>query len=236
MSDAAPSSKRRLSRNPWLWATLLGIGFLTVIRPFMRHIPDPPPVVGEVPDFHLLDQNGKPFQRADLDGHVWVLSFFFTSCVTLCPKVMKAMHTLQDKAAAHHIPLRLLSITVDPDNDRPEQLRAYATRIGADLERWTFLTGEWSTIRGLVVGGLKEPMGRREATDDDAFDITHSGRLLIIDPRGRLRGGPYEHDEMGVDEVFHRSQHVLQEARGGGGCSTIGALASPPKLRYGRGR
>jgi protein SCO1/2 len=134
-------------------------------------------VLGEIPDFQLVDQKGQKFDRKALDGHVWVADFVYTTCQGPCPRMSSHMRTLQ-KATGRDV--RLVSFTVDPDNDTPAVLAAYAQRFSADAARWTFLTGEKETLNML---------------DHDAFKLgsigagmDHSTRFVLVDKLGRIRG------------------------------------------------
>jgi protein SCO1 len=130
---------------------------------------------------------------------------------------MRAMASLQariereEQVRRRPLDVRLVSITVDPTNDTPEVLRATALEYGADFERWTLLTGEEAAIRALVVGGLMTEMGEAELDPASAnlIHISHSSRLVLVDPFGRIRGY-YDTDALGLDEVFHRATHVLR--------------------------
>jgi protein SCO1 len=134
-------------------------------------------VLGEVPDFELTDQTGHPFRRAALDGHVWVADFVYTTCQGPCPRMSSHMRTLQKATGPG---LKLVSFTVDPDNDTPPVLAAYAERFSADGARWSFLTGDKDTLNTL---------------DRDAFKLgvlgagmDHSTRFVLVDKKGRIRG------------------------------------------------
>ncbi|HMF93953.1 MAG TPA: SCO family protein [Vicinamibacterales bacterium] len=91
----------------------------------------------------LSDQDGR---RVDLytdviEGHVVLIHTFFTSCEGSCPILIGSLSSLQTRFAAdlgHR--LRFVSITVDPRNDTPQKLRAYAERTKA-RNGWLFLTG-----------------------------------------------------------------------------------------------
>ena len=61
-----------------------------------------------------------------------------------------------------------------------------------------------------MVVGFKTAMGEREELSGGFFDIAHAGKLVLVDRRGRIRGY-YDYDAPGLDELFHRSQHVLRE-------------------------
>ena len=211
MAQTETRSGRSIFSNPFVWAFFAGVVVLTLIRPLLKFEPDPPPVMGVIPAFNLVDQEGEPFGSADLEGRVYVANFFFTSCSSICPPMMHAVSTLQDRFGDAGVDeVHLVSITVDPETDTPERLTEYAARFGVDPERWTLLTGEIDTIRRVAIGGFKTALGDRAEVEDGFFDIAHSGKLVLVDRRGRIRGY-YDYDALGMDEVFNRSRHVLNE-------------------------
>ncbi len=65
-------------------------------------------------------------------------------------------------------------------------LRAYAARFGADGESWRFLTGEGPAVRALLVQGFKVPA--QPVTVQPAATVIHSNTLVVVDPKGRVRG------------------------------------------------
>jgi len=204
---------RGIVRNPYVWGFVIGIVTLTLIRPLLRHVPEPPPVLSKLPEFSLVGLDGKPFGSAELQGQVYVVNFFFTSCRSICPAMMKGVSRLQDGFAQRNIDgIRLVSITVDPEHDTPEVLGEYAKGIGADPRRWTLLTGDPAEVRRLAVDGFKTPLIAPKPQGVEPIDIAHSGKLVLVDGAGRIRGY-YGTDEMGLDEVYNRAQHVLREQR-----------------------
>jgi cytochrome oxidase Cu insertion factor (SCO1/SenC/PrrC family) len=127
-------------------------------------------------DFVLTDQDGKPFNSAELHGKVWVGSFFFTNCPSACWKLNQALSAIQQTTPESGI--HYLSITCDPENDTPEALAKYAQNFHADPTRWTFLTGELNLVRRI---------------GNDFFKIgvdkaTHSDRAFVVDRQGKVRG------------------------------------------------
>ena len=204
---------RAVLRNPYVWGFLIGIVILTLIRPLLRHVPAPPPVLSQLPGFSLVGLDGQPFGSAELRGQVYVANFFFTSCRSICPAIMKGVSRLQDGFAQRHIEgIRLVSISVDPEHDTPEVLGEYAKSMGVDPHRWTLLTGDPAEVRRLVVDGFKTPVISPPPGGPGPIDIAHSGKLVLVDGAGRIRGY-YGTDEMGLDEVYNRAQHVLREQR-----------------------
>src|SRR2546428_13990261 len=148
------------------------------------------PELGELPPFALTDQLGRPFGRDDLRGKVWVADFVFTSCSDACPRLTQRMKSLQDRLDPHGR-VGLLSISVDPERDTPEKLRAYGEAYGARGDLWRFLTGSPTEVQRTVVKGFKMAMAKvpaqdqaRESDDElraQAFDILHGDRMVLVD-------------------------------------------------------
>lgn len=197
-------------KNPYVIAAIAGMITLPLLRPCLRHIPEPPPVISEVPEFELINQDGEPFGSTELSGHVYITSFFFTTCPSICPQITTAMASVQEELGAD-TDIKLVSISVDPATDTPERIREYGVEYGADFDRWTFLTGPRETIVSIALDGFLSAVGTPTETEPGVMDITHAGRLFIVDGKGRVRGTGYSADESGVDEVLHRAHHVLRE-------------------------
>jgi protein SCO1/2 len=146
------------------------------------------PDYGAVPAFALTDQAGKPFTREGLAGTTWVAAFVFTRCPSACPRVTQAMRRLQVNAAQHGVPIRLVSISVDPEFDTPEVLRRYAAEYGANLETWSFVTGNADIIKNAAETGFKIAVEGKADPSKADFGITHGTQLVLIDGAGRIRG------------------------------------------------
>lgn len=106
----------------------------------------------EVPDVTLTNQDGAKVRVKDLllsDKPV-MLDFIYTTCTTICP-VLSANFTnfqRQDKVAAGSY--RLVSISVDPENDTPKAMKTYLSRYSAK-PGWEFLTGSQSDIDKVLI-------------------------------------------------------------------------------------
>jgi protein SCO1/2 len=206
-------SAKTLVRNPYIWGFIIGIVTLTAIRPLLRRIPEPPPVLSTLPEFTLSGVDGKPFGSRDLAGQVYVVNFFFTRCGSICPAIMRGVGRLQAGFAERGIEgIRLVSISVDPAYDTPEVLKEYGASHGVDPTRWTLLTGDQERVRTLVVDGFKTPMERAPDGGPTLVEVAHTGKLVLVDAHGRIRGY-YDSDDLGLDEVYNRAQHVLRQER-----------------------
>lgn len=158
-----------------------------------------------IPSFSLTDETGKAFDSNSLKGKIYVASFFFTRCTTICPKITSQLSRVQD--TFHQDPeVQLLSISVDPKFDQPEKLSAYAKRFDAIKGQWYFLTGEKKVIYPLVLKGFHVPLADASEYDaaiknpDETF--IHSERLVLVDKEGIIRGFYDGTDKKEVDRLL----------------------------------
>jgi protein SCO1 len=144
---------------------------------------------GKVPSFSLIDQRGRTVTERDFAGSPWVANFIFTRCPSVCPMLTAKFKALQGKLGDAH-DVAFVSFSVDPQNDTPDVLAAYADKFGADPERWRFLTGSLETIEKTVVKGFKMHIGDPEPHkgDPSLVDIMHGEHLVLVDARGVIRG------------------------------------------------
>lgn len=149
------------------------------------------PVLATVPPFSLVSSEGSPVSDADLRGTVWIADFIFTQCPGVCPILSDRMAKLQHALRADgHSGVRLVSFTVDPANDTPEVLRAYAQRFHAEPPAWIFVTGQRRALFALIHDGFKLAMAERspDEADDGQGLVTHSDRFALVDRQLRIRG------------------------------------------------
>ena len=209
--DGGAREPRRSLLNPWFLAALAGLVLIPALRPLLRFEPDPPPVLRQLPQWQLVDQNGESFGSDDLAGEVYVASFLFTRCATVCPRLTASLRHLERRYREEGVEeVRLVSFTVDPAHDTPELLRDYARSRSLDLERWSLVTGAEPEVRSMVVDGFALPMGERLDLAGGLVDVAHAARLALVDRDGGVRGY-YGSDAVGLDEVFHRTRQILAE-------------------------
>jgi protein SCO1 len=135
--------------------------------------------ISKLTGFSLIDQNGKPFTDADLKGKVNVVNFMFTTCRGICPILSKEMKALSSSFSRYGT-FSLLSISVDPENDTPEQIRAWRKKQGVNNERWSFITGQRKDIRQLL-----EEQFLVGLPDDPNI---HSDRFMLLDRENVIQG------------------------------------------------
>lgn len=141
-----------------------------------------------IPDFRLINQDGKTVTGAAAKGKIQIADFFFTRCSTICPKLSTQLSRVQDIFRTYP-DLVFLSYSVDPENDTPDKLKAYARKYEAISGRWHFLTGSKSEIYNLAQKGYFLPAvdaGVINANPDETF--IHSEKLVLVDKAGIIRG------------------------------------------------
>ncbi len=115
--------------------------------------------------------------------------FIFTTCPGPCPLVTASMAKVQ-KAVEHDPRVQLVSFTVDPQNDTPPVLAAYADKFGAQPDRWWFLTGPEKPLYNLIQNGFYQVVqdNRGQPLQDGEFIVTHSTKMVLVDAEGTVRG------------------------------------------------
>ena len=105
----------------------------------------------DIPDEVLIDASGKKTQlRKILDqGQPVALNFIFTTCTTICPVMTATFAQMRQQLGKASSKVQLVSITIDPEYDRPEVLKEYAARFGAS-DGWSFLTGDGNSINKVL--------------------------------------------------------------------------------------
>jgi protein SCO1 len=99
------------------------------------------------PDLTLVDMNGETISlHSALDTKQPVMmNFIFTTCTTICPVLTATFSQVEHELGSEAQQVRMISITIDPEQDTPQQLKTYAERYDAG-SHWQFLTGERNDI------------------------------------------------------------------------------------------
>lgn len=126
----------------------------------------------QVPDVTLVDTNGSRVPlRAELDREgPLLLQFLFSTCATVCPVLTGTLAAAQDRLPG----VRMVSISIDPEQDTPARLREYAARFHAGRQ-WRFLTGRLEDVVAV----------------QDAFDAYRGDKMRHL-PLTFLRASPHD--------------------------------------------
>jgi protein SCO1/2 len=137
----------------------------------------------QVPAVLLEDQDGRLFRLRDYRNKLVAVEFIYTRCVTMCSALGAGFRLIRDNipAAALGRDVVLVSISFDPLNDSPEQLKAYARRFGADGNGWRI-----ARVRNQA--DLKTMLDTFGITviPDGLGGFEHNAAIHLLDRSGRL--------------------------------------------------
>ena len=126
--------------------------------------------------FELTERSGRTVSSESLLGQPYIVSFFFSTCPSICVQQNHKLKELQDEFKGQGV--RFIAISVDPETDTPERLREYAARFGADKEQWLFMTGDLLYIRRIGAEIYQQAVDKQN----------HTERFALVDPTGQIEG------------------------------------------------
>jgi protein SCO1/2 len=153
----------------------------------------------------LRDQQAQPLQPAWLRGRLLLLNFVYTGCSSTCPLQVRELAELHRQLPAEvKGRLHMLSVSVDPANDTPATLAAFARRMDADLPGWRFATGDEAQV-----GRLIERMQVLDTRKGQPRPEDHRTSIYLFDAGGQLlqryRGVPLDRARL-ADEITRFSK------------------------------
>lgn len=179
--------------------------------------PDPGWEDVRFPDFSLVDQNGKAVNQTIFDGRVTIVDFIFTSCPLQCPAMTGSLWAVGEELK--NMPVRFLSMSIDPDRDTPERLKKYAADYGIDPGRWPFLTGGKDVVRNIVRNALMfevsdNPDSQVTLADGSTMpNIIHPPHFVLVGPNRQVLGIFYYQDSAQMDRLKDRARRLAQTIR-----------------------
>ena len=166
------------------------LGFTNLVEPpaesFRRvRLVEPLNVGDPLPDYAFTNELGQVIHLADFKGQALAFTFIFTRCPfpTFCPRMSSNFADAYKKlSSAPDAPKnwRLLSISFDPEYDRPEVLRNYAKRYEYQTNHWSFVTGAM-----IDIDAITEQFGLLFPREGVSFN--HNLRTVVIDAQGKVQ-------------------------------------------------
>ena len=153
-----------------------------------------------MPDFSLIDQQGRMFDAANLRGHWSMLFFGYTNCPDFCPTTLTTLAAMQKRLRAANAPVRpqVIFVSVDAKRDTPAQLAKYVPYF--DPEFIGLTAADQPSIEAVAkklgVGVIIGP------STDGNYTVDHSGEIFVLDPDGRVTAilsGPFTVDALQGD-------------------------------------
>ncbi len=143
------------------------------------------PIGTPLPDGELLSESGQPLRLSDFRGQALALTFVFSRCPLpdFCPRMSR--HFFSARAILQHqveapTNWHFLSISFDPEFDKPDVLTRYARSYRGENSRgWTFAAASTNTLES-----LKKTLGLVVSREGGSFN--HNLRTVVLDPKGQL--------------------------------------------------
>lgn len=163
--------------------------------------------------FSLTERSGRAVTDSDLADKVWVADFIFSRCGSSCPRITKVMKDLQKDFLGSGV--ALVSITVDPDYDKPDVLAEFARRYDADDSRWLFLTGDKDRVYRLILDGFMQSVAETPEADrtSEIEAVSHSDRLVLVGPGNVVLGAYQSTSPESVNRLRARARSLDTHAR-----------------------
>lgn len=154
-----------------------------------------------VRDWTYVNQDRDTVTNKDLLGTVYVVDFFFTSCPTICPTVKSNMLRIHERFGDRD-DFKLVSFTIDPKRDTPEEMKSYAQKLGvSDTKDWWYLYGDKLETYELDADYLS--VAEENPNAPGGFD--HSGYIILVDKKGYVRAYA---SGLQTDEVDHLMEDI----------------------------
>jgi protein SCO1/2 len=174
---------------------------------------NPPKVGDKVPDFAMVNQDGKRIHFRDFQGDVLLVTFIYTRCPfpDYCPLVSKnfsKIYASLRKDPSLGPKIRLLSVSFDPDHDTPAVLRQYAETFRATTGGDPFARWQFAAVPPKELVSVANFFGLYYETQGD--QIVHSMSTTVISPEGTVYKWYQDNDWKPADLIEDAAQALQQ--------------------------
>lgn len=145
---------------------------------------------GFVLPFSFIDQDGKTFTNAGMEGKVCVVNYFFTSCRGICPRMNNNMKGIYE-VFKNEPDFLIVSHSCDPERDSVPKMKHYSDSLKVNTKEWVFLTGRKDSLYKMarLSYGIDDP---KNMVNDIKDDFIHTQFFALVDKNGVVRGGVYD--------------------------------------------
>lgn len=137
------------------------------------------------------NQNGEELQIKDLQGDVLVMVMIYTTCKAACPRLVADMRDIEEKLPEDtRGKVKMIFVSIDPETDTPERLKAFAKENLMDREPWIFLRSTEANTRefaAVLAVNYKEI---------SPIDFSHSNIISVFNEKGEL---VFQQEGLGVN-------------------------------------
>lgn len=186
--------------------------FVVLVLVFFFWIRDylvPEKYISTVQPFEFTDQDGKSFSNKDVEGKVYVVDFFFTTCPGICPPMHANLKRVYD-ALKNEKDFLIVSHTCQPETDSVPRLRAYADSMGVDTKKWIFVTGRKDSLYNMARFSytIDNPQFFVSRPTDD---FIHTQFWALVNKKGQVKAVIDGLKESEADKMIVRIKKMLKE-------------------------
>lgn len=136
-------------------------------------------------------EEGKSIQLKELKGKTVVIVMIYTVCKAACPRLVADMRNIEKEIPSKfNDEINYVFVSIDPENDTPERLKAFSKENFMEGEKWTFLQGTEEGVREFAnVLSVKYKQ-------ISPLDFSHSNIISVFNPNGELI---HQQEGLGVD-------------------------------------
>ncbi len=153
---------------------------------------------GEISDLSIFNltttwtnQNGEDLQFEDLKGKVLVTVMIYTSCKAACPRLVADMRSIEQRLSKKTKEnVKMILVSIDPNTDTPERLKAFAEENVMDKDPWVFLRSSEDNTRefaAVVAVNYKKI---------SPIDFSHSNIITVFNDQGEM---VFQQEGLGVN-------------------------------------
>lgn len=178
-----------MSKKTWFYIgffVLLVVGFFVFLSYKIPSFANPKiPPVSTVQPFSFLDQDGKTISNEDVKGKVYVATFFFTSCTSVCPRLNNNLKPVNAEFKDESNFL-VLSFTCDPSRDSVQKLKWYADSVlKVNTSKWVFLTGNKDSLYAMARHSYMIDDPKNEVQNGET-DFLHTQLIALVNKKGEV--------------------------------------------------
>lgn len=133
---------------------------------------------------NLPDQNGQPRSLEEFKGKVVVVFFGYTQCPDVCPTTLMELATVKQELGAQGAQVQPVFVSVDPERDTRELLKAYMANFGPDFVALSGTLEQTQAVaKEFKVYYAKVP----SKTGSGSYTVDHTAGSYLFDKQGRVR-------------------------------------------------
>lgn len=221
--------------NKYILNGLYGLLGFIVIAAFAFKVFQPIQVLPRIrlsPAFQLTNQDNEVLISENLRGQFTLYSFTYTNCAAPCYDINTTIQEVQSRLSEvqlEDIQVEFVTISIDPERDTPDILRAYADSIGANTDVWTFATTTNQSLLKTIVGTGFETYYEKKDDGSIAFDPG----FVLVDGWGIIRAEyRYATEVSNADRILRHLGVLAEEVRNSKGTTKLAYEAAHLFLCY----